>query len=123
MHELALSRALIEMVEDYAREHRARRVSTVRLRLGELSAVVRALHVSFDVASRGTCCEHAMLDIETVPLTVHCHHCESAKTPSGPYNFRCPDCGHATPKIVTGREMQLVSIELEEFEPAVTLSA
>ena len=118
MHELALARSLIEMVDDYAHANGARRVTRVRVRLGVLSALTRALHVSFRVASRGTSCDGAQLDIEEVPLTVYCRFCDDVKAPSGPYNFRCPVCGHATPKVVTGREMQLVSIGLEEDGPA-----
>ena len=114
MHELALARSLIEMVDDYAHANGARRVTRVRIRVGVLSALIRALHVSFRAASRGTSCDGADLDIEEVPLTVYCRFCDDVKAPSGPYNFRCPVCGHATPKVVTGREMQLVSIVLDE---------
>ncbi len=114
MHELALARSLIEMIDDYALAHGARRVTRIHVRLGVLSALTRALHVSFRSASRGTSCEGALLDIEEIPLTVHCRVCDGVKTPSGPYNFRCPDCGRATPEVVTGREMQLVSIVLGE---------
>ena len=114
MHELALARSLIEMVDDYAHANGARRVRRVRIRVGVLSALTRALHVSFRAASRGTSCDGAALAIEEVPLTVYCRFCDEVKTPSGPYNFRCPVCGRATPKVVTGREMQLVSITLDE---------
>ena len=114
MHELALARSLIEMVDDYAHANGARRVTRVRIRVGVLSALTRALHVSFRAASRGTSCDGAVLEIEEVPLTVYCRFCDDVKAPSGPYNFRCPVCGHATPKMVTGREMQLVSIALDE---------
>lgn len=114
MHELALARSLIEMVDEYAHANGAGRVTRVRIRVGVLSALVRALHVSFRAASRGTSCDGAELDIEEVPLTVYCRFCDDVKAPSGPYNFRCPVCGHATPKVVTGREMQLVSITLDE---------
>ena len=114
MHELALARSLIEMVDEYARANGARRVTRVRIRVGVLSALVRALHVSFRAASRRTSCDGADLDIEEVPLTVYCRFCDDVKAPSGPYNFRCPVCGHATPKVVTGREMQLVSIVLAD---------
>ncbi len=100
------------MVDDYALAHGARRVTRIHVRLGVLSALTRALHVSFRSAARGTSCEGALLDIEEIPLTVHCRVCDGVKTPSGPYNFRCPDCGRATPEVVTGREMQLVSIVL-----------
>ena len=102
------------MVDDYAQAHGAQRVTRIHVRLGVLSALTRALYVSFQSASRGTRCEGAVLDIEEVPLTVCCRVCDGVKTPSGPYNFRCPDCGRATPEVVTGREMQLVSIVLEE---------
>ena len=114
MHELALARSLIELVDDYAHAHGAKRVSRVQVRLGVLSAMTRALHVSFRAASRSTSCEGAELHIEEVPLTVYCRFCDDVNAPSGPYNFRCPQCGHATPKVVSGREMQLVSIALGE---------
>ena len=123
MHELALARALIEMVDAHAAEQGASQVLRINLRIGQLSAVMRALHVSFEVASRGSCCESAVLTIEEVPLTVHCRFCAATKTPSGPYNFRCPDCGQATPNIVTGREMQLVSIELADPQPMEAATA
>ena len=112
MHELALARSLIEMVEAYALDHHARQVKQVNLRLGEMSAMTRALHFCFDAVANGTVCEGAILSIEEVPLTVQCRHCDEIKAPSGRYSFRCPDCGMPTPKVVTGREMQLVSIEL-----------
>ena len=111
------------MVDDYALAHGARRVTRLHVRLGVLSALTRALHVSFRSASRGTSCEGALLDIEEIPLTVHCRVCEGVKTPSGPYNFRCPDCGRATPEVVTGREMQLVSIVLGGEDGAEPRSA
>jgi hydrogenase nickel incorporation protein HypA/HybF len=80
--------------------------------MGALSGVARALYFCFPAASRGTLCENAVLHIDEVPLSVMCGHCQAVKTPSGLYNFRCPDCGRPTPKVLTGREMQLVSIEL-----------
>ena len=112
MHELALARSLIELVDEYAFEHNASRVKQVNLRLGEMSAMARALHFCFNSVSQGTVCEGAQLYIDEVPLTVYCNYCESVRHPSGRYNFRCVECGMPTPKIVTGREMQLVSIEL-----------
>ena len=117
MHELALARSLIDLVDDHAARAGARQVERIHVRLGQLSAVTRALHVSFIPASRGTRCEGAILDIEEVPLTVRCFHCDGVKTPGGRYNFRCPDCGMPTPEVVTGREMQLVAIELELTPP------
>ncbi len=122
MHELALARSLVELVDDYACENSSARVSRVHVRLGQLSAMTRALYFCFGSVSRGTRCEGASLDIEEVPLTVRCNSCNEVKTPGGRYNFRCPDCGRPTPEVVTGREMQLVTIELVE-EKATEASA
>lgn len=113
MHELTLARSLIELVDDYAGQQGGRQVRRIHVRLGQLSAMTRALYFCFGSASRGTSCEGALLDIEEVPLTVRCGHCNAVKAPSGRYNFRCPDCGMPTPEVVTGREMQLTAIELE----------
>jgi hydrogenase nickel incorporation protein HypA/HybF len=112
MHELTLARSLIDLVDDYAKQQGGRQVRRIYVRLGEMSAMTRALHFCFGSASRGTSCEGAVLEIDEVPLTVRCGVCDAVKTPSGRYNFRCPDCGMPTPEIVTGREMQLTAIEL-----------
>lgn len=113
MHELALARSLIELVDDHAARNNATRVKRINIRLGQMSAMTRALYFCFSSAAKGTSCEHAVLHIDEIPLTVFCQTCDAVKTPSGPYNFRCPDCGMPTPKVVTGREMELTSIELD----------
>ena len=114
MHEIALARSMIELIDSHAAKHGADRVLYVHAKLGVLSAMTRALYVSFKAASLGTRCEGATIEIEEVPLTVFCRKCYEVKRPIGPYNFRCSSCGQPTPEVVTGREMQLVSIELDE---------
>ena len=107
------------MVDEYAFKNGGRPVRRINCRLGELSAMTRALYFCFGSASKGSRCEGAELVIEEVPLSVFCHTCNAVKTPSGRFNFRCPDCGFPTPKVVTGREMQLTSIELEAADENV----
>ncbi len=117
MHELTIASALVEQVCDHAARAGAGTVTEIRVRMGALSGIARALYFCFPAAARGTRCEDAVLHIEEVPLTVMCSHCDAVKTPAARYNFRCPDCGYPTPKVLTGREMQLVSIELDKPEP------
>ena len=114
MHELTIANSLIELAADHAARNGARRVTRVHVRLGVLAGLMRALHFCFVPACRGTLCEGAVLEIDEVPLTVHCPACDAVKAPRARYNFRCPDCGTPTPRVVTGREMQLVALELEE---------
>jgi hydrogenase nickel incorporation protein HypA/HybF len=93
MHELTIAAALVDQVCDHAAKAGAVRVAEISIRCGTL-------------------CEGAVLRIEEVPLTVMCTHCNAVKKPASRYTFRCPDCGRPTPKVLTGREMQLVSIGL-----------
>jgi len=112
MHELSIATSLVELACDHARQHEGRRVTKVMIRIGVLQHVARSLYFCFDNVARGTACEGAALEIEEVGLTVECPACRAVKAPHGLYNFRCPDCGVPTPQVVTGRELQLVSIAL-----------
>lgn len=112
MHELSIASAVIEHVCTEAKKVGASRVAEINLRLGALSGISRALHFCFPTAARNTACEGATLSVEEVPLTVLCTRCDAVKTPAALYNFRCPDCGWPTPKVLTGREMQLVSFRI-----------
>lgn len=113
MHELTIANSLVELACAHAVENGAQRVKAISVRMGVLCGIGRSLYFCFEPASRGSLCEGAVLSIEEVPLSVRCEHCDDVKVPRALYNFRCPDCGYPTPKVVSGREMELVSIELE----------
>ncbi len=112
MHELSLARSLIDLVDEYCEQEKVSHVSRINIRLGELSAMSRALYFCFGTVAAGSSCEGAQLHIDEIPLTVFCRHCDEVKHPNGRYSFRCSDCGMPTPEIVTGREMELISIEV-----------
>jgi hydrogenase nickel incorporation protein HypA/HybF len=117
MHELTIARSLVELADGHARRNGASRVCRVHVRLGLLAGIVRSLHFAFEPAAFGTLCEGAELDIEEVPLSVHCPACDAVKMPRALYDFRCPDCGSPTPQVLTGREMDLVALELDIGDP------
>ena len=112
MHELSIAKSLIELACEHAEAQGACRVTRISVRLGSQSVVLRSLFFCFGPASKGTLCEDAELDVEEVPLTAHCPACGDAKLLPSRTSFRCPDCGTPTPEILTGREMQLVSLGL-----------
>jgi len=113
MHELSIAKSLIELSCAHAEREGARRISRLHVRLGTQSVVLRSLYMCFGPASRGTLCEGAALEIEEVPLSVHCRGCNATKYPVGRFSFRCPDCGTPAHEILTGREMQLIGIDLD----------
>jgi len=113
VHELSIAKSLVELACDHAEKNGAVRVSKISVRLGTESVVFRSLYFCFESATAGTLCDGAILDIDEVPLSAYCPACDEGKALASRTSFRCPDCGTPTPKILTGREMQLVSLNLE----------
>jgi hydrogenase nickel incorporation protein HypA/HybF len=113
MHELSIAMSLIEGVSQAAENNGAALVCSVRLRLGALSGVVKdALLFSYQLASEGTLAQGSQLIIENVPVTVFCDRCAAEKTLDSIQKFCCPTCSNMTPEILTGRELELVAIEV-----------
>ena len=64
MHELALSRAIVDAALRHAE---GRPVETIHVRLGSLrQAAPRSLDFYFEIVARGTDCEGAALEVETL---------------------------------------------------------
>jgi hydrogenase nickel incorporation protein HypA/HybF len=114
MHELSIAQSLIELTSDYGRRHGASAVTYIHVRLGVLCGLMRPLYFCFDAAARGTPCEGAILEIEEVAVTLRCPGCHAVTEPRSLYCFRCADCGTPTRDVVTGREMEIGTIELRK---------
>jgi hydrogenase nickel incorporation protein HypA/HybF len=115
MHELSIAMSIIEGASREALNHGGAQVHTVYLKLGPLSGVVKdALLFSYSLACEGTLMKGSRLEIEEVPVVVFCPSCKVEKTLDSIQRFCCPDCGALTPDVISGRELQLVSIEISE---------
>ena len=113
MHELALSSAIVAIVDKHAA---GRRVSVVTLRVGRLRQVVpQALEFYFEFVARGSVCEGARLEHELVEVRLHCNPCGTEWAIDVPA-FRCPSCGDGDVAVIGGDEFQVESIEVEEAE-------
>jgi hydrogenase nickel incorporation protein HypA/HybF len=115
LHEISVALSLLEGVESKALEEDIHRVSAVHVRIGALSGVVRdALLFSWDVVTAETICEGSELRVEDVPLVVYCERCGDERAPRPGTGLLCPCCGTISPRIVRGREMQLVAMEVPQ---------
>jgi len=115
MHELSIARNLVEMAETAALDAGGTRVTQLNLQIGQLSGVVSdALLFCFGIAAQGTTVDGAKLEIETLPTIVHCTDCDRESILPSIQRFRCPICDAPAIQIVQGRELELVSIEIED---------
>ena len=113
MHELSIALSILDLAAEEA-ERRGGRVVAVHLKLGPLSGVVKsALASAYDLAREGTALAAAELVVAEVPVVAYCPACEAERTLAWPVEFCCPDCGTPTPTVVTGRELEVVALEIE----------
>ena len=113
MHELSIAQSILDTVVAEATEHRAQRVVNIRLRIGELTAIVRdALTFSFEVIAKDTCAEGAVLDIEHIPWQLRCSGCQHAYVVQRD-NLACPLCGATGGETIAGRELQILEMDVE----------
>jgi len=113
MHELSIIAGLFETLLEQARAHNAREITSVRLKVGLLSGIVpELLESAFDMYKKGTIAEKAGLDLEVVPLSVHCRTC-GAESRRENFVLACPSCASTDFEIVQGTEIFLERIEME----------
>ncbi|AOY60187.1 hydrogenase maturation nickel metallochaperone HypA [Desulfococcus multivorans] len=115
MHEMGIAMQIAEIAAAAIPADMAgKRVERVRLRVGRLSAVVSAsLRFCFDVVARDTPLANAVLDIEEIPVTAVCDDCGHQWTADQPH-FICPRCNGGAVRILSGRELEVTAIEIEE---------
>jgi hydrogenase nickel incorporation protein HypA/HybF len=115
MHELSIAYSIVETVSEAAQNADAAKVNKIFLKIGKLSGVVKdALLFSFVIGAQGSFVEGATLEIEELPVIVHCQNCDKNVELESVYIFRCPDCNELTPEIIQGKEMEIVSLEIED---------
>ena len=112
MHELSIALSIVDVAAEEAQRHGGR-VAAVHLRLGPLAGVVKdALLSAYGLAREGSSLENAELVVEEVPLVAYCPACAGPRTLESVF-LCCPDCGTPTPEVVSGRELEIVALEVE----------
>jgi len=114
MHELSVAHAIVSTVVEALPED-APRVLEVRVRIGVLSGIVpEALTFAYDVAAHGTRLADAALHIERAPVVVYCPTCEAEMLLAGTNDFHCPACGTPSNDVRDGKDMEIVSLVLDD---------
>jgi hydrogenase nickel incorporation protein HypA/HybF len=112
MHELAIARQLVELLEEHAERERADRITRVRVEVGQMSGVVaEALEFCFEIAARGSRAEGAALELSETPAVVRCLDCGEESQP-GAFSMICAHCAGLNTELVAGRELLLREIEV-----------
>lgn len=119
MHELSLADGMLKTVLDAAQKENAKKIKSIKLEMGEILLVNKEqLTFCFDVISKGTIAEGAKLDITYLKPRLHCNKCNKEFVISSEDDFpilhMICECGSNDVTILSGREFNIKSINIEE---------
>jgi hydrogenase nickel incorporation protein HypA/HybF len=114
MHELGIANSVLEAVRAEALRHPGALPVRVGVRIGELAGVdPDALTFSFQALTNGTEWARLTMEVETCPRLHCCPACQKTFQVVD-YQFACPACGVLRTECVSGGELELTYLEMEE---------
>ncbi|HVO76259.1 MAG TPA: hydrogenase maturation nickel metallochaperone HypA [Ignavibacteriaceae bacterium] len=112
MHELSIAEEIISIVRRYLTTENNSNVKTIRIKIGKLSNILpESLLFCFNASVEGTELEGAKLEMKYIPVTISCAEC-GENSNSEDYIFACPVCGSSKIKVLSGDELQIQEIEI-----------
>lgn len=115
MHEMGVAMQIIEIATASIPKNMVSvRVARVNLKIGKLSAIVAdSLRFCFEIAAADTPLAGAELKIDAIPVVARCNECRFQWTIETPV-FTCPSCASGNIELLSGRELDIESIEIAE---------
>ncbi len=115
MHELGIAMQIVEIATSSIPDKmKNTQVESVNLKVGKLAAVIpQNLRFCFDIVAKDTLLSGAKLNIEEIPVVAKCKECNTKWTIEKPV-FTCIKCKSGSLEIISGRELNVESIELAE---------
>lgn len=111
MHEMSIAQSLLQIIQQEMEKHPAAKLELVRVKHGQLTHIVPgSLYFAFEVLTKDTPLENAVLELEEIPLKVACGGCGAEFEPESehPLLMPCPfcgeECGHT---VLSGKELYL----------------
>ena len=112
MHEATLGKSILRIVLE---KNGKNPIRAVRVSIGGAHALEEnQLFSAWKALTSGTLAGESELVITRPPLRFQCRQCQNEFSPSEGLEWRCPGCDSVGLEIVGGREMEVVSIILNE---------
>ena len=121
MHEMGIALQIVEIATASIPPDLGEvRIAKVNLKVGKLAAVVpESLRFCFNVATKDTPLDGAELSIEELPVLARCNECDAEWTIRKAV-FKCETCNSGSLEILSGRELDIESIEIAEEDNHVS---
>jgi hydrogenase nickel incorporation protein HypA/HybF len=115
MHEMGIANSVLEAVRTEMRLHPGTYPCKVGVRIGEMAAIDQeALRFCFEAMIQETDLEALELGIEVCPRRHRCQVCGHEFVVRD-YDSRCPQCASLQTTCISGDELELAYLEVEEY--------
>jgi hydrogenase nickel incorporation protein HypA/HybF len=113
MHELSVVESILDISLKHAERNGAKQIVKINLVLGELTGIVdQCITFYWEMLAKDTIASDAEIVFRKVPVVARCTSCGKQFTPEE-LDLTCPSCGENKAELVSGREFQVESIEIE----------
>lgn len=113
MHEMSIAEGIVDIALHTLHENEGTLIHNITLKVGAMSGVEpSSLLFCFDAVTKETVAEGATLTIEMEPIRGRCLDCDTVFEVEN-YVFKCPACGSVVVNMETGRELQVLSIDMD----------
>ena len=113
MNEMSATQFLLKNALQQAEKTNAKRITGLHIVIGELSSMTEDLIKShWEITTRNTIAEHAVLHFRRVPAELQCMTCFGKYHPKENKQI-CPQCGGVGAKVITGEEFSLEAVDVE----------
>ncbi|MBI9088525.1 MAG: hydrogenase maturation nickel metallochaperone HypA [Desulfobacterium sp.] len=115
MHEMGVAQQIANIAIDaIPSEIENPKIEVLNLRIGKLAAVVEhSLRFCMEIIAKDTPLEGARVVIDEVDVRARCKSCGHEWVVEGPA-FRCPACTDGTVELLSGRELEISSLEIAD---------
>jgi hydrogenase nickel incorporation protein HypA/HybF len=114
MHELSIAEEVLDIVHQYVPVEDRGRIRVVNMNVGALSGVVvESLKFCFAAITGGTPMAGVTLSCRVIPYLLRCAGC-GWEGETEPGLRLCPACGSADTTVLSGTELHVTDIELED---------
>ncbi len=112
---MGIANSILHAVRTEMQRHPGTYASKVCVRVGQMAAIDEdSLRFCFEALIRETDLEALALEIEICALRYHCRQCGKDFVVQD-YMFRCPECASLDNECLSGDELELAYLEVEEY--------
>mgnify|MGYP000885089807 FL=1 len=114
MHELPIMEDVLNVVLDFGKSHKAKKIVKIKLQTSAASGIIpKWATLFFKMIAQDTIAQDCTLEFEMEPIKIVCRNCsQKSEIKTNPPVFVCSACGSDEVSVLSARKLRIESIEI-----------